>query len=240
MEKNCTSLEHPSRLSEHLAGMVDKHKTKYRKKYCSGFIRKFIGQAKLQLLYLDGYQKIIEFIKSYKVKGSIKALFKQFDGIADRLALCELLLAHAFVAEKHSVEKVVIPVITKEDMKQKALADLYSGKISVRRFKSDFGQYAKHPFELSSRRFHEYSKSELIGLAEKSDCRILDNKMSLDKYIKGKKPLFPIYAALREELRYLALLAVSELRSQLLELQKQKDIDNIFDMGYDEIISMAR
>jgi len=236
-----TTNDQPSRLSEHLAEMVDKHKTRYRKRYCSGFIRQFIGQAKLQLLYLDEYQNILEFAKSYRVKkGSIRDMFKQFDEIADRLALSELLLGHAFVAEKHSVDKIRIPVITKEDMKHMALADLSSGKIDVRRFKSEFGHYAENPFELSCKRFHEYGTSRLMELAEDSKDHKLDNKMTLDRYIKKKQPLFPIYAALREELRYLALLVVSELRSGLLELQKQKKIDNVFDTDPDEVISLDK
>ena len=65
-------------------------------------------------------------------------------------------------------------------------------------------------------------------------------KIQLREYIQKKtKNLFPVYFAMREELKYCALFNISNLRFELLRLSKEEKIDNIFQINYKDLIKLV-
>ena len=116
------------------------------------------------------------------------------------------------------------------------LKKLYNNDISLKKFNDMFGHYALNAFELSSKRFSEYSKEEIMKVSKFLKEFDLNKAISLEGYLKNKKKhLFAVYSTLREELKYIALLVISNLRFELIKIQKERKIKNIFDMSYDDI-----
>jgi len=235
----------PSKISEHLVRIILKTKKKYDLLLKPrNFVKRLVNIVKIRLWYLDKYLDIYNFLKTYKpykIKSNkyfenIKNLFFEFDKIYDLISLNNLLLTYAFIVEKNKSAFI----LDKEDKKLLCFKKLYDNKISEQEFKNKYGHYALNPFELSSRRFSEYSKNELINLAKYTKNFKIFKKIELKEYIqKKKKDLFPIYFAMREELKYYALLNVSNLRFELLKLSKEKKIDNIFQISYKNLIELA-
>ena len=226
-------IENPTNLSKHFLKIIIIKKRKYDSMFGSkNFIGKLISGVKLRLWYLNKYQEIYYFIKTFEIKTTVKELFNEFSRISDFINLNNLLLMYSYLTEKDQYS----PIITKEDEKLLYLNKLYHGKISIKEFKEKFGHYALNAFELSSKRFSEYDHKELMDLAKLLKNFKLKKRIELEDYIKGKnKSLFPIYSAMREELKYIALQVVSELRVELLELAKKENIENIFDLSYNKL-----
>ena len=237
-------INNPSKISEHLIKIALRTKKKYDLLLKPrNFIERLISTVKIRLWYLDKYFDIYNFLKdykSYKTKKNkpfenIKYLFLQFDIIYNFISLNNLLLTYAFIVEK---DKSAF-ILDKEDKKLLCFKKFYNNKISEQEFKNEYGHYALNPFELSSRRFSEYSKNELINLAKYTKNFKTFKRIELKEYIqKKRKNLFPIYFAMREELKYYALFNVNNLRFELLELSKKKKIDNIFRMSYKNLIKL--
>ena len=92
-------------------------------------------------------------------------------------------------------------------------------------------------YELSSKRFEEYSDEELIKLSELVKTLNIGKKENLDNYLNKKdKEIIPILIALRELAKYNILFVVKTIRYELLELAKDKKIDNIFNKKLKDVI----
>lgn len=227
-------IESPTNLSKHLLHIVKQMQKGYDsilgKK---GWLNNIKSGVKIRLWYEDKYREIYGFTKGYKVKSSeIISLFDEFRDIADRIALNNLLLMYAHLTEKPACSAIM----TKEDEKLAYMRDFYKKKISLSEFNKKFGHYGLNPFELASRRFSEYYAEELRDLAKHLVDLKLNKKTSLKRCIsKPGDGLFPVYSALREELKYVALLVISDLRSKLLKFQKRKNIKDVFALKYAEL-----
>ncbi|MFP4189763.1 MAG: hypothetical protein ACLFSL_01860, partial [Candidatus Woesearchaeota archaeon] len=144
-----------------------------------------------------------------------------------------ILLAYAMAMEKNHESSI----ITREDEKLISLKKLAEGEISREEFNEEFGHHALNPLEVSSERFREYSDKKLKMMAENIPEPKTEGKIGIEEYIKNKpKRLFPIYNALREELKDRGIMIISELRKRLLELEKQHKIKDIFSKSYEEVI----
>ncbi|MFH1642961.1 MAG: hypothetical protein ABIC04_08765 [Nanoarchaeota archaeon] len=233
-------IQNPTKLSRHLVEIVNKKKQKYDSLLRSkGFFENISINVKLRLKYLNGYKEICGFLKTFQVNGEgIVELFKEFERIADKTAINNLLLAYAYLNEKNKSP----PIITKDDEKLLYFNRLYNKKISTKAFNNKYGHYALNPFELSAKRFSEYTHNELLGMAQHSKNFVLKKHTELKDYIafENSKNLFPIYSALREELKYHALYIIHDLRFELLKLEKRKNIENIFNLSYREVHNLIK
>jgi hypothetical protein len=222
----------PTNLSKYIINLAEKSHEKYSPLISSGKLK---DKIKLRLLYLNEYQNIFNFTESFeknKLPNEIDLLFVELEKIFDYIAINNIFLAYAFVGEKNKIN----PIITKEDEKMLYLKKLYKNEILLKEFNEMFGHYALNAFEISSRRFSEYSKSELIKISKFLKNYQLNKDISIKEYLKNKKKnKFAVYSTLREELRYIALIVVSKLRLKFVELAKEKKIKNIFDMKYNDI-----
>jgi len=258
-------IENPTEISKHLIEIIIRVKKKYDTLLTSkNPIKKIINNVRIRLWYLNKYIDIYNFIhgyKHYQIKKNkplknIENLFKEFEKIYNTISLNNLLLMYAFLTQGDRSGSIIgsegemkacfhfnranqfqAPlIINKEDEKLLCFKKLYDGEISCEEFKRKYGHYGLNAFELSSRRFNEYSQFELMNLAKYlKDFRPTKN-IKLDKYIKTKhKNLFAVYSALREELRYCALFIINDLRFELLKLAKKKKIKNIFNLNWYEI-----
>jgi len=247
-------IENPTEISKHLIEIIIRVKRKYDALLESrNPLKKIINNVKIRLWYLNKYIDIYNFIQRYKrsrtkknkyplnspksAKSAVhiknmERLFREFEKIYEVISLNNLLLMYAFLTLKDKAS----PIINKEDEKLLYFKKLFDGEISCEQFKRKYGHFGLNAFELSSRRFSEYSQKELIDLAKYlKDFRPTKN-IKLDKYIKTKrKNSFAIYSALREELRYLALFIINDLRFELLKIAKKKKIKNIFNLNWYEI-----
>jgi len=238
-------ISNPTKISEHLVEIILETKKKYDLLLKSNnFISNLINTVKIRLWYLNKYFDIYNFLKTYKPYQmeknksfeNIKGLFDEFSIIYDVVSLNNLLLTYAFLVEKNKSTFV----INKEDEKLLCFKRFYNGEISEEEFKKKYGHYGFNSFELSSRRFSEYSKNELMNLAKYAKNFKTSKKIQLGEYIKKKrKNLFPVYSAMREELKYRALFNVSNLRFELLRLSKEKKIDDIFQIDYKDLIKIV-
>ena len=225
-------IKKPTNMSKHILKLALKAQNNY-----NHFLKpkKIKDKVKLRLLYLNKYSEIYAFIINFSKKdlpNSIEPLFWKLMTVFDYVALNNILLAYSFLTEKNKDN----PILTKEDEKLLYLKKLHNKDISLKKFNDTFGHYALNAFELSSKRFSEYSKKEMIKISRLLSRFDLKKTISLKDYLKNKKKcLFAVYSTLREELKYIALLVINGLRFELMKTAKEKKIKDIFDMSYDDI-----
>ncbi|MBT3464729.1 hypothetical protein HN451_07075, partial [archaeon] len=198
--------------------------------------------VKLNYYAKEDYNKFYSFLILYNVAihtGSniekIKKYFQEFEIIYDKIIFNNL----ALVSESIKTKKAICQIITMEELKIQYFKKIYMNKISKFEFDKKFGHYGLNPYELSEKRFEEYSKKELMKLASLSKNFELNKNIKLDDYIKKKKKdNFSILVGLRELGKYKALLIIKEIRNILLNIEKEKNINNIFSLNYNEIDSL--
>jgi len=228
---NTEFVTNPSEITKKLVEIVLKLSDKYESELKKNVFKKFINQVKLRLYLKQGYLEYYSFLKKYKLKDlDLKELFDEFEKLYDKLIFNNFALAYAFVLEKD----VKSPILTKEDEKILFLKKLYDKKITKKQFDKEFGHYALNAYELSSKRFEEYSDEELMKIARLTK-NIKINKIKLEDYTDKK--VIPVLIALRELAKYNILFIVKEIRYKLLRIAKKNNIKNVFDESYSKIIT---
>jgi hypothetical protein len=226
--------ENPTSLTEHFLNIMKNVIVAYKEQFSQKDFKKFIFLVKLRVKYLQKYQEIFEISQKTSLASGIKELEQQFVELSKNVALNNVILTYAHQVEKETFSDI----ITVEDRKHQAFAYLASKKISLEHFKHQFGHHALNPFELSEKRFSEYSQKELLKIASFMDGFVLEKKTPLREAIEHPNQLFPVYAALREELRDKLLLILAEIRKECLSLQKKHSIEDIFSKSYDEVLHL--
>ena len=244
----------PSKITEHLVNIVlklnEKHESDFKEK---NPLKKFANELKINLYLKEGYKDFYEFLKSYKIpynisaeKNSIKKLallFEEFEYIYDRIMLNNFALAYAYAKNKDKNKQITNPVLTIEDKKNLMLKKLAKKQITPKQFKEQFGHYALNAYELSSKRFEEYSDKELLKIAKLAEnLEIKKEKVELEECLKQnqkQKEIIPILIALRELAKYDTLFIVREIRRELLKIQKEKRIKNIFSYSFGNIVTIG-
>ncbi len=115
--------------------------------------------------------------------------------------------------------------------------------MSLVQLKKEIGFFAINPFELTSPRLSEFSEKQTKVIAKTVDNFKISEKITLDKYLlKSEKDMVSIYTALREELRWIAMILVGLLREQFLiistimiEKKIIKKTNDIFDLNFKQI-----
>ena len=225
-------IRNPTNMSKHILKLAQKAQDNYNHLLNP---QKFKDKIKLRLMYLNKYSEIYNFINNFLEKElprDIEHLFQELITIFDFIAINNILLTYSFLTEKNKHNLI----LTREDEKMEYLKKLYNNEKSFEEFKEVFGHYALNPFELSSKRFSEYSREEIMKISKFLKEFELNKTISLGDYLKNKKKhLFAVYSTLREELKYIALLVISNLRFELIKIQKERKIKNIFDMSLDDL-----
>jgi hypothetical protein len=126
-------------------------------------------------------------------------------------------------------------VISKEDEKLILLSKIAKGAALPTEFRKIFGHYGLNGFELSSRRFSEYTDKELLKLAEPVKSFVCNKDVKLEDYLNaGSVNPYWAYCALKEELRDCGLQIVAKLRFEILNRWGEK----AFHMTYEELIKI--
>jgi len=220
-------IDNPTEISKHIIDINKKLSKKYQPQ------KGIVAGVKLRLNYLQKWEEIYDYCNNFLIeKSSVIGLFTQYKKIADYIAQNNTLLAYAFLKNKNKK----INVLTKEDEKLLFLKKFANNQISKQEFNKKFGHYALNAFELSSKRFSEYTNGELKKIANL--CK--DIKINKIKKLNPKENLFETYCYLREELKYNSLLIISKIRFKLLNIQKNKQINNIFNLSYNKLIKATK
>lgn len=259
-------VSNPSPLTMEIVKIVQKIDEKHRNNLNkSGFFAKIGNQLKLKLYTEQGYREYYNFLRDYEVqqpaeKNSAKrlySLFAEFEKVYEKIIWNNLALAYLHLKEKgkkgdnasegnedNEKSRINSSLLTMEDKKMIGLADIYRQKeqkermLAADRFKKEFGHYCLNPYELSSRRFSEYSEEELVKIGKLAALLNISKSKELADAIEnnssgaGKES---ILICLRELGKHRALQIVDRIRTELLRIQKEELIPDIFSMSFKEL-----
>lgn len=208
----------PSPASLTLVNIVKKHTWFYNSRFSSKkLIVKFAREVKLRVYIEEDYKQYYLFLKNYRLpkysdKTAISALVHEFDQFYKKLMYNNIAIAYLHKKTKTIVSKVQ----TQEDIKNQMLQGLFNKTVGLKKFHKHFGHYGLNAYELTSKRFHEYSKSELLKLARKISDLKIHKKMPLEAAMKSKKvDKISILIALRELAKNRCLLIIAALRAYI-------------------------
>ena len=245
-------ISNPSKLSEKLNKIVLKHNTFYQKKLKSKnpFYR-------LQILVkISLYQKLnhpqffyelrkIEYeidnfsqLKKGFFKENIQFLLDRFSLIQKKLIFHNLSLVffyklHPRIINSNSVKGI----FTIEQEKNLYLQKFAENKINKETFDQKFGHYAINAYELESKRFNEYSVSELKRIASLlTNLKIRSNNSSSKIYENPifSKEVYSNYLVIREYAKYVSLKIIALLRKIILEQSKNKSFSDPFGKNWSD------
>ncbi|MBL7157096.1 MAG: hypothetical protein ISS92_02910 [Candidatus Omnitrophica bacterium] len=203
-------------------------------------LRKLTALSKVEAYLKNDFREFFVFLRDYKRPvfkeagaKKIRLLLKEFENLFEKLILNNLALGYFYLKKGMIGEN---PVLTAEDEKILYLKRFFHGKVSESEFKARFGHYALNAYELSSRRFEEYSHDELLSLAKLAGKVPEHKKTTLDEYLSlPPSDILPVLIALRELAKYRILFVVRDIRGELLNISKEKNIPDIFSKTFSEI-----
>ena len=237
----------PSVITRHLVGIVSRLNAKHESKFnTKNFFSIFIYGVKIRLYLKEGFRDFYEFLQNYStplypetMPGTQKiiALFGEFEKVYDQLIFNNISLGFAHIQG----EELENSIMTLEDEKIAYFKKLASGDVTDEDFKEKFGHYGLNAYELSSKRFEEYTSSELLELARLgSNINIKEKPLLKDQISKHTEKKTPILLALRELAKYKVLFIVRDIRHELLKLAELHCIQNIFGMNLEEILALEK
>lgn len=237
----------PSVITQHLVGIVARLNEAQESRFnTKNFFSLFAYGVKIRLYLKEGFRDFYEFLLGYTpppfpdtVRGAqkIRALFEEFEKVYDKLIFNNIALGFAHI---HG-EEPENSIMTLEDEKIAYFKKLASGAVTDEEFKKKFGHYALNAYELSSKRFEEYTSSELLELAHLSSNMDIKEKPLLEDCISEKtEKKIPALLALRELAKYKVLFIVRDIRHELLKLAELHCIQNIFGMNLEEILALEK
>ncbi len=228
----------PSRITQHLVEIVEKLDNKAKNEFFSNsFIKKFFRDFKLLKYCKKDYVDFYNFISNYEVpklnknvKNNLKTLFNEFEKFYENLIFHNTALSYYYL-KGHELRN---PIITPEDEKNYMLRQLARKKIKSQDFLEKYGHYALNPYELSSKRFEEYTKKELMKIANLARDFKMKKNMRIGEYLH-KKNKIPILITIRELAKYKILFIIREIRYMLLMIKKDFKID-VFNITYEKLL----
>lgn len=235
----------PSKITQHLIKIVSKLNNCYEEQFATrNIIKKITIDFKMKWYLKDGYYDFYLFLKNYTVPDfsahgvkKLEFLFKEFERLDNKLIFNNFALAYAYTLNRD----ISSEIFTKEDKKILFLKKLGHSEITLGQFNEEFGHYALNPYELSSKRFEEYSYQELLAISNLVSNFNIKKKVELQEYMESKlKKRIPTLIALRELAKYHILFIVRDLRYELLNLAEKNGVQNIFDKSFDEIVELSK
>lgn len=227
-------ISNPSKASESLVNNVVELNKKYEKLFTSKNIFIQLNREMKIVLYLKAdYLKVIEQLSKYKVpatksknfRRNVKELLTEFEFIYDKLIYNNFILAKEYLKFKDFGVKVQ----TKEDERMNFLKKFAKKQISKKEFDNKFGHYGINAYELSEKRFNEYTEIELRKIASLSvNLKEIEKIHSQEFISSNEENRIPILIYIRELAKYKALLIVAEIRVKLIENAKENNIKDVF------------
>jgi hypothetical protein len=237
-------IQNPSRISRHLAAIVSRLNKEAEEKFCGGWLSKLKSLFSVNLYIKDSWKNYYKYINEYKVpktEGScterLKSLFLEFENMYRKLIFNNFALIYMYTKK----ENVVCPILTMEDKKMLFLGKFHNNEITQGLFNRNFGHYALNAFELSSKRFEEYSEKELRKVAKFAANLNISKQMELETFIHNHpKDMAPVLIALRELSKYKILCVVRDLRYTLLQMAKERKIKDIFSKSFQQLAELPK
>ncbi len=232
-------------MTKHLIKIVLKLNDKYESLLkAKSIIKKFKITFKIKMYLNSGYFGFYLFLKDYKIPNynsggvrKLELLFKEFEKIYDKIIFNNLVLAHAYVTSK----EISSIIFTMEDKKVLFLQKLYHNEITMEQFIKNFGHCALNAYELSSRRFEEYSYEELVSIARIASNFEIKEKIPLEDYMSSdSKREIPILIALRELAKYKIIFLVRDIRYGLLQFAQANGIQDMCSKSFEEINELTK
>ncbi len=214
--------------------------TKGAKKLLYGFKQEIKYKTAYKTIYAD-LATIRERLQSLSLTLSdttLSSLYHEFLSFYEAIIRINSLVLHGHMKLKQQVPKNVF--ITKEDEKNRMLAEYANNQTTYDAFIKAFGHYSRNPFELSSTRFRDYPKEKLQRVASLFKAFTLTKEKDLHEVIHENitddKTLFMVYVTLREAYKYYAIQYIDYLHQRLEELQRNAKEKNIYDHPFTTII----
>lgn len=226
----------PSKLSERFIEFVlTKHKELGRKFSQSGWWSKLRLQFEVENYLQNGWQDVYQKLQKVNVAQDLNGLLKDFEDLYGLVIYNNFVLARLFVESSDKNRR--LNVETKEEKRLQLLQELASDDGKHDEYIKQFGHYAFEPFELSDRRFSEYSRAELKKLAELAkNLRQSSGKISLESVLQKKSRAdLDTLVALREFGKYQCLELVAKMRQLILAESAKRGIDNPFKLSWSEL-----
>lgn len=197
------------------------------------FVR-FAAIYEIRMYAVDGYKAFYDLLKNYRIpsdpaggRDRITMLIAEFKRLYSGLIINNLALGSLCLRDGGRVP--VSPVMTVEDEKIASLKKLSRGEMAPDAFRGRFGHYALDAYELSSRRFEEYSDEELAALARLASNIDVKEKISIDAFITAdSKETTGAIIAIREFAKHKILYIVRDIRKELLLIADKDSISDIF------------
>lgn len=234
----------PSKASESLVRVVLRQQARYENDFrASSIPRSLRRELRMQMYLQNGVSRYYDSLRRYSPPAltrtnrsqRLKMLLAEFETLYEKLTYNNFALAYIYVKEG----RVHNPIYTIEDKKIYSLKQLYLGKITPDQFKKEFGHCALNAYELSEKRFSEYTPQELKALGKFAPNLQPESKMPLEKYFASPiRKKVPILIALRELAKYNTLFLVRDMRYTILEIAKHNGENRIFDKSYEEITAL--
>lgn len=197
------------------------------------------GKIKLQFEvenYLqNGWQDVYWKLQKAPIAKDLSGLLKDFESLYGLVMYNNFVLARLYAESSDKDRR--LNVTTKEDERLRLLQRLASDDSKYDEYVQQFGHYALEPFELSDRRFNEYSRTELKKLAELTgDLKQKTGKSRLGSVAKKRSRAdIDTLIALREFGKYQCLKLVAEMRRRILAESAERGIPDPFKLSWSEI-----
>jgi len=241
--KSSEFIANPTKLSLFIKDLAKQAERQQIDRFCGkNFWQRNVKKIQL-IIHVQNYRPIYNFIINFdkpKLTGltweNIKILISKLEEIFTQISLNNIFLSYWLNISKDSSCKIM----TKEEEKIKILKDYSGGRVSLEKLKSKIGFLALNPFELSSPRYLELTAAEIKILAQNASKFKIHPRPELKEYLG--RDLVSRYIAMREELKWLAMQIVADLRINFLKIAKTlvakkiiKKQNDIFNLSFQKI-----
>lgn len=227
-------------LVEIVASLSQKYDDLFKSK---DFFHQYKRSVMVRLYLKEGYKDYYKYLQGYSLpnliendhRHNLRILVSEFKCLYDKLLLNNYSLAYQYWQTKSLTNYFM----TEEDKKNLFLIKFANNKISINEFKDGFGHYAINPYELSVKRFHEYSESDFKRLLKICKGIKIKLKPELGPEAVNEKcaDIIPVIITLRELSKSKILLIVDKIRQELLGISKEENNKKIFESPLTEYLS---
>ncbi|MDX2776047.1 hypothetical protein PV379_01595 [Streptomyces caniscabiei] len=231
----------PSKLSERLIEFVLAKNEEFSHTFSrSGWWSRLRLQFEVENYLQNGWQVTYRKLEKVAVEQDLNGLLKDFEELYGLVMYNNFILARVFAQSTDKHRRLSIQ--TEEDRRLQLLHELASDDGKYNEYIQQFGHYAFEPFELSDRRFSEYSRAELKKLAGfAKGLKQRSGKMRLESIVQKQTHAdIDTLIALREYGKYQCLKLVAQMRERILAEADEHGINNPFSLSWSELMEKVK
>ena len=232
----------PSKLSDRLIELVLTRNAELARKFSrSDWWSRLRLQFEVENYLQNGWQDTYWKLQGVHVGQDLNNLLRDFEDLYGLVMYNNFVLARLY-AESSNNKNRHLNVITKEEERLQLLRQLANDDSKYDTYIKQFGHYAFEPFELSDRRFSEFSRTELKKLAVlAADLKPTSGKVSLESALqKTSRADVDTLIALREFGKYQCLKLVAGMRTLILAESAKHKITAPFDLSWSEMMEKLK